>query len=496
MCRASRFSGIAMLRAGRSLGSRFIYARRRAPQFSGAPHEVDNAEMRHFPAFLDLHGRTALVLGTGEIGARKAELLRRAGAEVRMRDRFDPADLQGIAIAIGADAPEADLLELSRAAGALGLPVNVVDRPALGNFISPSVIDRDPITIAVSTAGTAPVLARLLRQRIEAVVPPGFGRLAAMLGTLSGELRRRFADPALRRRVIERIVGGAPADLIFSGREAAGIAAARAEILRAEGAAAPGIVHLVGAGPGGADLLTLRAQRLLGEADVIVHDRLVTDEVLDMARRDAERIFVGKARANHCLKQEEINALLVSLARQGRRVVRLKGGDPLMFGRGGEEAAALRAAGVAYTIVPGVTAALACAADAGIPLTHRGLARTVTFATGHTLDGRVDLDFESLARVGGTLAIYMGLHNLPAIRDGLRAAGMPDDTPAALVESGGTDWHQARHARLADLGAGAGDWHRGGPVLLLIGEVVGIATQAEMPCSTGFQAEQDRLQHA
>jgi uroporphyrin-III C-methyltransferase/precorrin-2 dehydrogenase/sirohydrochlorin ferrochelatase len=257
-----------------------------------------------------------------------------------------------------------------------------------------------------------------------------------------------------------------------------------------------GIVHLVGAGPGAADLLTLRALRLLGEADVVVHDRLVADEVLALARADAERIYVGKARAKHCLSQDGINALLVRLARQGKRVVRLKGGDPFLFGRGGEEMAALRAAGVACTVVPGVTAALACAADAGIALTHRGLARTVTFATGHTLEGRVDLDFAALAAVGGTLVVYMGLQTLPAIRAGLLAAGMPGSMPAALVESGGTAAHRALFQPLAGLGEGVADWHQGGPVLLLIGEAVGLGRLSETLSSIGLPAEQDHLLHA
>ena len=199
----------------------------------------------------------------------------------------------------------------------------------------------------------------------------------------------------------------------------------------------PGIVYLVGAGPGAADLLTIRAHRLLGEADVIVHDRLIGEDVLDMARRDAERIYVGKARANHCLPQEGINELLIRLAREGRKIVRLKGGDPFVFGRGGEEAEALAQAGIAFEVVPGVTAALACAAQAGIPLTHREETRSVTFATGHTKDGRLELDFEQLAR-GGTIAVYMGIVTLPLLRDGLFAAGLASATPAALIERGGT----------------------------------------------------------
>jgi uroporphyrin-III C-methyltransferase/precorrin-2 dehydrogenase/sirohydrochlorin ferrochelatase len=232
------------------------------------------------------------------------------------------------------------------------------------------------------------------------------------------------------------------------------------------------MVHLVGAGPGAADLLTLRAHRLLGEADVIVHDRLVSDEVLAMARRDAERIFAGKARDNHCMKQEEINALLIRLGRQGKRVVRLKGGDPLVFGRGGEEAQALAAAGIPFEIVPGITAALACAADAKIPLTHRALSRSVTLATGHTENGAIRLDFEALARPGATLAIYMGIHTLPALAAGLADHGFNPATPAALIERGGTRESRTLSGTLNDLVRQAPAWTTGGPTLVIIGDVV------------------------
>lgn len=233
-----------------------------------------------------------------------------------------------------------------------------------------------------------------------------------------------------------------------------------------------GGVFLVGAGPGAADLLTLRAARLLREVEVIVHDRLVSAEVLSMARPEAERIYVGKARANHCMPQAAINALLIRLACAGKRVVRLKGGDPLIFGRGGEEAEALQAAGVRYEIVPGITAALACAADAGIPLTHRDESRSVTLATGHTKDGALDLDFPALARPGATLAIYMGIRTLPLLLDGLTRHGFDPATPAVLIERGGTPHRRTLTGTLPELVAQAPAWGRGGPTLVLIGEVV------------------------
>lgn len=429
--------------------------------------------MRHFPAFLDLRGRTVLLLGTGEVAARKAEPLRRAGAIIRQAETFAPAMLDGVVLAVGADAAEADLQALSEAAQARGIPVNVVDRPALCSFITPAIIDRAPITLAVSTGGAAPVLARMIRQRIEALLPPAIGTLAALAERFQAAIRTRLPDLAARRRFLDQALTGAPADLALAGRveEAE---AAFAAALAASDTTPPGIVYLVGAGPGSADLLTLRALRLMGEADVIVHDRLVTAEVLDLARRDAERILVGKAGAAHSLPQPGINALLVRLAREGKRVVRLKGGDPLVFGRSGDEILALREAGIAHEVVPGVTAALACAASAGIPLTHRDAARTVTFATGHVRDGVLDLDFVALARPLQTIAVYMGLATLPQLRDGLVGAGMDPATPAAIIENGGTGGARSLPATIGTIAALAEGWASGAPALVLVGDAVAL----------------------
>lgn len=428
--------------------------------------------MRHFPAFLDLAGRTALLLGEGEAIERKAQPLARAGAALRRATRFDPALLDGVALAIGADAAEDELRALSAAAQARGIPVNIVDRAELCSFIMPAIVDRDPITVAISTGGAAPTLARMVRQKIEAALPPRLGALAALAGRFQARLRAALPDVAARRRFLDGVLAGRPAELALAGR-AAEAEAAFARALEGAPAAPVGTVFLVGAGPGAADLLTLRALRLLGEADVIVHDRLVSGAVLDMARRDAARIFVGKERANHCLPQAEINALLVRLAREGRRVVRLKGGDPFVFGRGGEEAQALAEAGIPHEVVPGVTAALACAAETGIPLTHREVARSVTFATGHTRDGRLDLDFAALARPGQTLAVYMGVATIGALRDGLVAAGRDPATPAAIVENGGTGEARRLDGTLGSLGLVAEGVRAGVPALVLVGEVVG-----------------------
>ena len=429
--------------------------------------------MRHYPAFLKLDGRQVLLLGSGEVAARKAEPLRRAGAIIRQADAFSPDLLDGIVLALGADAPEAELHALSEAAQARGIPVNIVDRPELCSFISPAIIARDDITVAISTGGAAPVLARMIRQNIEALLPPLIGRVAALGARFQAAIRARLPALPARRAFLEQAFTGAPGELALAGRQEEA-EAAFAAMLAASNQKPAGMVHLVGAGPGAADLLTLRALRLLGEADVIVHDRLIGDAVLDMARRDAERIFVGKARANHCMKQQDINALLIRLAREGKRVVRLKGGDPFVFGRGGEEAAALARAGVPHTVVPGVTAALACAAQAGIPLTLRGVARSLTFVTGHTQDGRLDLDFAALARPGQTLAVYMGVVTLPALREGLVAAGLPANTPAAMIERGGTPQQRVLRGSLASVAIEAPEWASGGPALLLLGEAVAL----------------------
>ncbi len=432
--------------------------------------------MRHLPAFLDLADRRALVLGSGALAQRKAALLRSAGADVRVVPTYSDGMLDGCAVAIGADAPDADLRALSQAARARGIPVNVVDRPELCSFIMPAIVDRDPVTIAVSSGGAAPVLARLLRRRIERLIPPAVGRLAALAAEFTADIRRLLPDLPRRRRVLERLFTGRVAELVLAGEEGAARRQMAAELAGEH--AGVGTVFLVGAGPGAADLLTLRAHRLLGEADVIVHDRLVGAEVLELARRDAELIDVGKTPRVHCTDQATINALLIRLAGEGRKVVRLKGGDPFIFGRGGEEAEALARAGVPFEVVPGVTAALACAAQARIPLTHRGVARSVTLLTGHTKDGMPDLDFAAAARSGGTLAIYMGLATLPKLRDGLLRHGIAPDMPAALIENGGTHAQRVLHSTLGMIVSEARGWSTGGPALLLLGEAVGLGVGA------------------
>jgi uroporphyrin-III C-methyltransferase/precorrin-2 dehydrogenase/sirohydrochlorin ferrochelatase len=424
------------------------------------------------PIFLTLANRTALILGEGEAADRRAATYAQAGATIRRATSFHPADLDHVAIAAGTGAPEPDLQALSREAQARGIPVNIVDRPELSSFITPSVIDRAPLQIAVSTGGAAPILARMIRQKIEALIPPAWGRLAALAGRLQAETRAAIPDTQTRRRTLERIFNGATADLALNGDDAAAEAAYRAELAQPTasiGSVAPGSVTLVGAGPGAADLTTLRALRLLGEADVIVHDRLGTEHVLNLARRDAHRIDVGKALANHTMPQRDINALLITLAQQGKRVIRLKGGDPFIFGRGGEEIEALENAGIPCAVVPGITAALACAASAKIPLTHRDHAHAVTFVTAHRRGPDLGIDYQGLLRPGVTVAIYMGLATLPRLCAELAQSGFPITMPAIVIENGGTENARVLRGPLEELAQQASVWAAGGPVLILIG---------------------------
>jgi uroporphyrin-III C-methyltransferase/precorrin-2 dehydrogenase/sirohydrochlorin ferrochelatase len=419
------------------------------------------------PIFLNVSGRRALVIGTGEAADRRAEAYDQAGAFVTRSKHFEDNLLDGCTLAAGAGAPESELRALSQAAQARGIPVNIVDRPDLSSFITPSVIERGPLTIAVGTGGAAPVLARLIRQKIEALIPPAWGRLAELAARLQAETRARLPDMAARRRILEAIFQGPPADLALAGQAEAAETAYR-NMLEYAGTAT-GFVYLVGAGPGAADLVSLRALRLLGEADVIVHDRLGTAEVLALARRDAHRIDVGKSQGDHTMKQGDINALLISLAREGKRVVRLKGGDPFIFGRGGEEMQALAAAGIGCAVVPGITAALACAASAGVPLTHRDHAHAVTFVTAHRRGPDLGIDYKGLLRPGVTVAIYMGLATLNRLCAEVALAGFDTAMPCIIIENGGTDHARVLRGALAELADKAGAWAAGGPVLILLG---------------------------
>ncbi len=453
--------------------------------------------MQTFPLFLNLQSRRALVVGGGEAAARKVELLLSAGAQVSLiaatvegeiaqligeariswaGRSFDEAELEGVSLVIVATEDEALQARVSQAAQLRCLPVNVVDRPALSSFIMPAIVDRAPITIAISSGGTAPALARRIRAEIERSLPAALGRLARFAEIFREQVRRTLVVPRARRRFWDRVFESRIGELALAGDEIG----ARRELIRLldgvrHETPQAGMVHLVGAGPGDPDLLTLKAHRLLQRADVVVYDRLVSAEVLAMARRDAERVYVGKRRADHCVPQSEINDRLVALARAGKSVVRLKGGDPFVFGRGGEEVEALVEAGIAVEVVPGITAALGCAATAGIPLTHRDHAQACVFVTGHLKDGSVDLDWQTLARPRQTVVIYMGVNALSMISGQLVAHGLPFSTPVALIENGTTDRERRVVGTLANIERQANKAGFNGPTLCVVGEVVGLA---------------------
>jgi uroporphyrin-III C-methyltransferase / precorrin-2 dehydrogenase / sirohydrochlorin ferrochelatase len=449
--------------------------------------------MRFIPLFADLSSGVVALVGAGAPARAKLRLLKSAGATVRWFpcearpsdgrppaapdrvdvDHSDPLQADygrfvAVIAAIG-DARDEAIAARARAANTL---VNVVDRPELSNFIMPAIVDRGEVVVAIGTGGASPVLARRLRERIEAMLPARIGVLAA----LTGRYREAFAGTrhASRslRRFWERVIDGPIGAMALAGRRHE----AEAALTRAiEETRAPerarGIVHLVGAGPGDADLLTLRALQALQNADTVFYDELVTKDVLDRARRDAERMFVGKRRGQPGIGQQQINELLVNAACAGRNVVRLKGGDPFVFGRGGEELEHLRAAGVPTIVVPGITAALGCAAEAGIPLTYREEASRLTFITAYRATEAAATDWSGLADPQTTVVVYMGLSAAATVRDGLIAAGRDPKTPAAVLARGTRADAKSVVGTLDDiasLAARAG----AGPALLVIGQVV------------------------
>jgi len=453
-----------------------------------------NADRAYFAAFLDLRGRPGVVVGGGAVAALKAEVLLRSGVKLTVvapelcarlaeltlvgalrheAKRFQPGDLVGAEIVIAATDDPAVNESVSNAAKSLHIPVNVADNAALSSFIMPSVVDRPPLQIAISTAGASPVLARKLRSMIEALVPFAFGRLAALAARFRAPSKRRFPDPEARRRFWEDTIDGPVGEMVLSGREAQAAAALERELAQGVARGAPqGMVYLVGAGPGNPDLLTLRALHVMQRADVVLYDHLVAAAIVDLARRDAERMYVGKQSDNHALRQEEINALMVRLAKQGKRVLRLKGGDPFIFGRGGEEIETLAANGVGFEVVPGITAASGTAAYAGIPLTHRDHAQSCVFVTGHLKDGSLDLNWDVLARPKQTVVIYMGVRGLRQLCARLVEHGLPASTPAALVEKATLPRQRVVAGTLETLPSLAEREQMRPPALVIVGEVV------------------------
>jgi uroporphyrin-III C-methyltransferase/precorrin-2 dehydrogenase/sirohydrochlorin ferrochelatase len=427
--------------------------------------------VQFLPIFLDVRGEPCLVVGAGQVASRKAALLQRAGARVTMTTRFREEELQGYAVVIAATSDEAVNRAVAAAARARRIPVNVVDQPGLCSFILPSIIERSPLVVAVSSGGASPVLARLLRARLESMIPAAYGRLAALAAEFRDRVKARFSG-AERRRFWERALQGPIAELMLAGRDAEARRALAAAIDDPRLAFSGGEVALVGAGPGDPDLLTFRALRLMQQADVVVYDRLVSRPILDLVRLEAERIYAGKERAKHTLPQEDINQLLVRLAKDGKRVVRLKGGDPFIFGRGGEEIDTLAAEGIPFQVVPGVTAAAGCASYAGIPLTHRDHAQSVVFVTGHLQDGSLNLNWRALAQPQQTIVFYMGLLAVDQLCARLVEHGLPAGTPAALVQAGTTPQQRVLTGTLATLPGIVAASEVKAPTLIIIGEVV------------------------
>lgn len=450
--------------------------------------------MDFLPVFMDLKDQPCLVIGGGAVAARKTSLLLRAGARVtvvapelgrelaaeaaagRVRHlprAFRESDLDEPVLVLAATDDRAVNREVSELAQARRLPVNVADDPELCSFIMPSILDRSPVTVAVSTGGASPVLARQLRTRLETMIPAAYGRLARLMDEYRATARERIPDPAARLRFWESLLEGRIPELVFAGREAEARRALEG-LLEAGGQAPAGEVYLVGAGPGDPDLLTFRAVRLMQKADVVVYDRLVSRPILDMVRQDAERMYVGKEKDNHAVPQHEINRLLVELARQGKRVLRLKGGDPFIFGRGGEEIETLAQEGIQFQVVPGITAAAGCASYAGIPLTHRDYAQSCTFVTGHLKDGSIDLNWPQLVQPNQTVVFYMGLTGIEVICEQLIAHGMRPDMPAAMVEQGTTRNQRVHIGTVETLPQLVVDAKVRAPTLTIIGEVVSL----------------------
>ena len=446
--------------------------------------------MDFLPLFHKLQGRVVLVVGGGEVALRKARLLSEAGAQLRVvapqirselnelageggvfQRGYETADLQGVALVIAATDDEPLNARISAEAQALGIPVNVVDAPALCSVIFPAIVDRSPLIVAVTSGGDAPVLARLIRAKIETWIPATYGQLAGLAKKFRQRVKQLFPDVQQRRVFWEDVFQGQIAESVFAGKLGEGERLLEEKIAGAAPRAL-GEVYLVGAGPGDPDLLTFRALRLMQQADVVLYDRLVAPAIIDLCRRDAERVYVGKRRADHALPQEAINQRLVDLAKQGKRVLRLKGGDPFIFGRGGEEIEQLAAEGIPFQVVPGITAASGCAAYAGIPLTHRDHAQSVRFVTGHLKDGTTELPWSDLVAPGQTLVFYMGLVGLPQICQALIDHGRSADTPAALVQQGTTQNQRVFSGTLANLPQLVAEHEVHAPTLVIVGEVV------------------------
>lgn len=458
--------------------------------------------MDYLPVFLNVRNQRCVLVGAGEVASRKAALLARAGAhivviapqvrhevqtivdthggEIHQREFVDN-DITDAVLVIAATNNHAVNQQVSSLARLRQIPVNVVDEPELCSFIVPAIVDRNPVVVAISTGGNSPVLTRQIKEKIEILLPSAYGRLASLLGELRGRVKNSLQNFTQRTRFWEKLLSGAMPELVLNGREQQAMALFEQTLneyqVAADSDQQPGEVYLVGAGPGDPDLLTLKALRLMYAADVVLYDRLVSDDIMARVRPDAERIFVGKEAKHHPVPQEQINDMLVRLAKSGRKVLRLKGGDPFIFGRGGEEIDRLAAAGIAFQVVPGITAASGCACYAGIPLTHRDYSQSVRFVTGHMKNDLPDLDWPMLVREDQTLVIYMGLITLAVICEQLQKHGMSSEMPVAVVEQGTTPAQRVVTGSLQTITDVVTRADIKSPAIIIIGKVVKLQSQ-------------------
>ncbi|RYY76574.1 MAG: uroporphyrinogen-III C-methyltransferase [Gammaproteobacteria bacterium] len=449
--------------------------------------------MDYFPIFLDLKNRRCLLVGGGDVATRKGRMLAKSGAILRvvapdisaeLRElvaqhhgelllrEYHENDVDDCVLAVAATDIYSLNEKISADAKQKNIPVNVVDTPALCTYITPAIIDRSPLMIAISSGGEAPVLARLVRAKLETLIPMSYGKLAQLASRWRDRVKERFDNGDNRRKFWEKILQGPAAELAMNGQDQQADKILIDEITSEDSSLTQGEVYLVGGGPGDPELLTLRALRLMQQADVVLYDRLVSDGVMDLVRRDAERIYVGKRRSEHAMQQENINQLLVDLAKQGKRVLRLKGGDPFIFGRGGEEIELLAQNNIPFQVVPGITAASGCAAYAGIPLTHRDYAQSVRFVTGHLKDDSINVQWPELANPTQTIVFYMGLVGLKDICESLIAHGRDASTPVALIERGTTQQQRVLIADLTSIAELVASQEVHAPTLFIVGDVV------------------------
>ena len=445
------------------------------------------------PIFLNIKNKKCVVVGGGEVAFRKATLLLRAGADLNIvapvlsdelrklcvdtdcaitAREFEEADINNAVLVVAATDDLKTNERVSVIASTLNIPVNVVDQPHLCSFIMPSIVDRSPIVVAISSGGSSPILTRKLKELNEAMIPGRIDKLAELLGSFRGRVKSEINDFSARIRFWENVLDSEIPELVYNGQDDEARSALDNWLTNPQNDRVGGEVYLVGAGPGDPDLLTLRALRLMHKADVVLYDRLVSPEVLLKLRPDAQKIYVGKRSADHAVPQETINEMLVRLAKEGNRVLRLKGGDPFIFGRGGEELESLAAAGIPFQVVPGITAASGCASYAGIPLTHRDYSQSVRFLTGHTKDGRVPLEWDLLVKEQQTLVFYMGLAGLPDICDQLLKHGMSSSTPVAVIQQGTTQTQKVVVGNLNKIADLAVEKEIQAPTIIIIGEVV------------------------